>query len=232
MATSRLKERIDYVMNYSSLKSTAPSSRSVAVGAVCAMVLFTGLTAFTGARALAATDSGTARPYAVRIDASRSGEAIVLTGRVSENATQRLVAAPTLTFTAGEGASATSSSEGLSVMIDARSENSRVAVDVTIERDGEVLQRETISVVPTAARRSTEYSGAPLTLNVADADIREVLANFGRITGMQIEIADDVQGKVSVAWTNIPWDQAFEELLEENRLAYSIEGSTVRITRK
>ena len=43
--------------------------------------------------------------------------------------------------------------------------------------------------------------------------------------GMQVD--PDVSGKVSVSLQKVPWDEAFESLLQEHGLTYKIEGKTI-----
>jgi type II secretory pathway component HofQ len=42
-------------------------------------------------------------------------------------------------------------------------------------------------------------------------------------------MAPDVQGSVSVQFTKVPWDQAFEEILRDEGLSYRIEGKTLHV---
>jgi type IV pilus assembly protein PilQ len=62
--------------------------------------------------------------------------------------------------------------------------------------------------------------------------LRDVIGTFGRITGMAMQVDDSVQGKVSVSWHNVPWDQAFDSLLKDNGLTYRIEGKTIHVSKK
>jgi len=55
---------------------------------------------------------------------------------------------------------------------------------------------------------------------------------FGKATGLETRIEDSVQGRVSVAWHNVPWDQAFDSLLNDNGLKYHIESKTIVISKK
>ena len=77
---------------------------------------------------------------------------------------------------------------------------------------------------------ATTYSGAPINLRLKNADVRDVLTTFGKITGMEVEIDEAVQGTVTVVWTDVPWDQAFENLMETTRLTYHIEGNTIHVS--
>lgn len=231
MATAKLKERIDHVMNYPSLKAHAVPPRRVAVLAAAALVLFTVAAGIVGSDAAFA---GTKKDeqYAVKVSATRSGNEVTVQGTVSDNRTSEVVAAPKLKLPPSNEASASTSAGGVDVRFDVRPNgDGRLAVDVAIDKDGRFVQRDTILVTPVEGPAATEpkYSGTPLSLDLKDADLRDVLNNFGKITGFEMRIDDGVQGRVSVHWHNVPWDQAFDSLLKENGLSYKIEGKAIHV---
>lgn len=230
MATAKLKERMDHVMNYPSLKAHALSPRRVTVTAAAALVLFTLAAGIVGSdRAFAATKKG---PYAVRFAATRSGTAITVQGTVSDNATHEVIASPTMKFESGMPASMTKSDGGIDVRLDARPNgDGRIAVDVAIDRDGQLVQRDTIIVTPSEAAEEQKYSGEPISLDLENADLRDVLNNLGKITGFEMRLDEDIHRKVSVHWHNVPWDQAFDSLLKENGLTYKIEGKAIHVSK-
>ncbi len=79
----------------------------------------------------------------------------------------------------------------------------------------------------TAGERT--YDGDPISLNLKDADIKDVLRTFAQLTGLNIAIDPGVTGNVTVEFTDIPWDQAFEIILKQNGLGFSQEGNVIRI---
>jgi beta-lactamase regulating signal transducer with metallopeptidase domain len=228
MATAKLKERMDHVMNYPDLKAHAVSPRSVTVMAAAALVLFTVAAGIVGSdRAFAATKAGS---YALRFTATRSGTAVLVQGTVTDNSTHEVIASPNMKFESGMTASAKKSDAGIDVSVEARPNGvGRVAVDVTIDKDGQLVQRDTIILTPSAEEQ--KYSGEPISLDLENADLRDVLNNFGKVTGFEMRIDEDVQGTVSVHWHNVPWDQAFASLIKENNLSYKIEGKAIRVSR-
>jgi secretin/TonB-like protein len=175
--------------------------------------------------------------HAIRVTATRAGGTIAVAGTVRENATQTVIAAPALTLDASRLGSARSSAPGgVQVAFEARPEGGdRLAVDVTVEKAGEVVQKSTLRVTPSdaaAADHPQDYTGEPIDLSVTNADLREVLATFGQITGMQVRIDEAVQGKVSMSWHNVPWDEALDSIVRENGLTYRIEGSTLHVSKR
>jgi type IV pilus assembly protein PilQ len=73
------------------------------------------------------------------------------------------------------------------------------------------------------------YTGEPLSLNLKDADIKDVLHTFQQLTGLNIAVDPQVSGSVTVDFVDIPWDQALEIILRQNGLAYVLEGNVMRV---
>lgn len=236
MATAKLKERIDHVMSYESLRQRGPSAKRVAAAAAAALAAFTIVSGIAGnGTAFAGGSAKKAEPFAVKIKAVRSGESVAVQGTIIDNETQKVIAAPTVTLDAKQRGSVRTDTPGVDVSLDIRPDSDDfIAVDVTIENDGQVVQRDTLRVATeqAVAESSQKYSGQPLSLTLKDADLRDVVATFGKLTGTNMQLDDAVQARVTVNWHNVPWDQAFDSLLTENGLTYRVEGSTIRISRK
>ncbi|HEX7707777.1 MAG TPA: type IV pilus secretin PilQ [Thermoanaerobaculia bacterium] len=75
------------------------------------------------------------------------------------------------------------------------------------------------------------FTGEPLSLNLKDADIRDVLSVFAELTGLNMAIDPDVTGTVNVNFVDVPWDQALDVILRQNGLTYTLEGNVMRIGR-
>lgn len=73
------------------------------------------------------------------------------------------------------------------------------------------------------------YDGDPISLELNDAEIRDVLRTFAQLTGLNIAIDPQVTGRVTVNFQNIPWDQAFEIILKQNGLGFVQEGNVLRV---
>ncbi|MEA2338410.1 MAG: type pilus assembly protein PilQ, partial [Thermoanaerobaculia bacterium] len=81
----------------------------------------------------------------------------------------------------------------------------------------------------TLASGEKVYTGEPLSLNLKDADIKDVLRTFAQLTGLNIAIDPTVSGSVTVDFVDVPWDQALEIILRQNSLAYQLEGNVMRV---
>jgi predicted Ser/Thr protein kinase len=75
------------------------------------------------------------------------------------------------------------------------------------------------------------YFGAPISISLRNAEVRDVMASIAILTGLNISVAPDVTGSVTVHAENLPWDQVFDQTLRQNRLRYRIEQNVVVIER-
>src|SRR5205823_10645967 len=73
------------------------------------------------------------------------------------------------------------------------------------------------------------YTGEPISLNLKDADIKDVIRTFAQLTGLNIAVDPGVSGSVTVDFNDVPWDQALEIILRQNSLAYVLEGNVMRV---
>jgi type IV pilus secretin PilQ/predicted competence protein len=75
------------------------------------------------------------------------------------------------------------------------------------------------------------FTGEPISLDLKDADVRDVLKTFAKITGLNVVIDPDVSGSVTVSLDNVPWDQCLDIVLRINRLDYAVENNVLRVAR-
>lgn len=73
------------------------------------------------------------------------------------------------------------------------------------------------------------YTGEPISLNLKDADVKDVLRTFAQLTGLNIAVDPQVSGSVTVDFADVPWDQALEIILRQNGLDYILEGNVMRV---
>lgn len=85
------------------------------------------------------------------------------------------------------------------------------------------------AVISGQAMGEGKYSGHPISLDFQGVDLRAVLRTFAEVTGLNLVIDPGVKGTVDVTLRDVPWDQALEMILRANQLAYSVDGTIVRI---
>jgi type II secretory pathway component HofQ len=73
------------------------------------------------------------------------------------------------------------------------------------------------------------FTGEPISLDLKDADIRDVLLTFSRLARLNMVIDPEVKGSVTVRLENVPWDQALDVILKVNGLGYVLEGNIARV---
>ena len=73
------------------------------------------------------------------------------------------------------------------------------------------------------------FTGDPISLNLKDADIKDVLRTFAQLTGLNIAVDPQVGGSVTVDFVDVPWDQALDLILRQNGLSFALEGNVMRV---
>ncbi|MBZ0114506.1 MAG: hypothetical protein K8J08_18730, partial [Thermoanaerobaculia bacterium] len=74
-----------------------------------------------------------------------------------------------------------------------------------------------------------EFVGDPITFTLRDADIREVLDTFAKIGRLEMVIAPDVSGLVTVQMEDVPWDQGLYSVLQANGLTYETKDGVIHV---
>ena len=74
------------------------------------------------------------------------------------------------------------------------------------------------------------YYGQPVSLDLKDADINNVLRLLADVSNLNIVATDDVQGTITLRLFDVPWDQALDIVLQVQGLESEREGNVVRIS--
>jgi type IV pilus assembly protein PilQ len=81
----------------------------------------------------------------------------------------------------------------------------------------------------TAEEAKPVYTGEPISLNLKDVDLKDFFRLIHEISGLNIIIDPNVSGSVTVVLDSVPWDQALDIVLKNNRLGKVLEGNVLRI---
>jgi type IV pilus assembly protein PilQ len=73
------------------------------------------------------------------------------------------------------------------------------------------------------------YTGEPVSLVFDDADIRKVLRLISEISDINLIVAEEVQGSISLRLQDVPWDQALDLILEIQELGMIEKGNVARV---
>jgi hypothetical protein len=186
------------------------------------------------AKALPQTaNADTASRYEVRASATRDAGSnfvfnITVRNRESgEITTSHFQSPPNETTTKKWGSVDRSGAEQETVVRAIGRDDGTATVNVDIKGESPVM----IRIVPKAARPKSS-SGEPISLNLKDADIRDVLRTFAKLTNTDIVADQDVSGKTSITVDEMPWMEALEKILADANLRQERIGNTIYVHRK
>ncbi len=74
-----------------------------------------------------------------------------------------------------------------------------------------------------------KYSGDVISMKLKDSDLRDVVLYLADIAGLNVVFDPEVRGTVTVNLQDVPWDQALDIILKQNKMGKSIEGNILRI---
>jgi len=86
------------------------------------------------------------------------------------------------------------------------------------------------SVGPIVEERA-KYTGEPISLNLKEVDLKDFFRLIHEISGLNIIIDPNVSGNVTLVLDSVPWDQALDIVMKNNRLGRVMEGNVLRIAR-
>jgi type IV pilus assembly protein PilQ len=117
----------------------------------------------------------------------------------------------------------------------AEKELEKPAVEEKAEPEGALVAPPTPApqVTPPVPAEEEEvekvYTGKKITLDFKDADIDNILRLFAEVSDLNIIATEDVKGTVTVRLVDVPWDQAFDIILQSKNLGVERIGNVVRI---
>jgi type IV pilus assembly protein PilQ len=83
--------------------------------------------------------------------------------------------------------------------------------------------------VPVEEAKEKVYTGKKITLDFKDADIDNIIRLFAEVSDLNIIMTEDVKGTVTVRLVDVPWDQAFDIILQSKNLGVERIGNVMRI---
>jgi type IV pilus assembly protein PilQ len=90
-------------------------------------------------------------------------------------------------------------------------------------------RRPRLQSAPKAVSRDSRWLGEAISLDLKDADLRDVLHTFSQLTGLNIVVDPEVKGSVTVRLHDVPWDQALDLILRTNGFGDVLEGNVLRV---
>lgn len=100
-------------------------------------------------------------------------------------------------------------------------------VDVTVDPTGErILTSRTLQEFLAG---NTKFYGKKVSLETNSMPVREALRFISEEGGVNMIIADNIQGNVSLKLRDVPWDQAFIVIMKSKDLGYVRQGNVLRV---
>ena len=108
---------------------------------------------------------------------------------------------------------------GNEYVVEVTSKVASVAAKTDLTRTGAV----------SSGKKTSSYSGRPVTFNFQDVPVRTVLQLIADESNLNIVAADSVGGNVTLRLVNVPWDQALEIILRAKGLDKRKDGNVIWI---
>lgn len=223
MAGGNLKGRMEHLMNYEGLKKRAWSHRGVVAAAFIAVIA---ATAFAGA-----PQAASEQLYSLQYKVMPGVGIAVFDLAIVEDATGEVVNRARVTARSDQWATMNAEHNGRTIEVRARLREQKGAqMILAVSTPTEKLQRTQYTWQPMAPEEP-EYTGAPVSINLKDAKLADVMRTFSQMTGLEIRLAPGVEGLVTVNLKDVPWDQALDIIVKQNGLKMTIDGKTIHLSK-
>ena len=223
---ANLNERINHIMRFDSIRRAAPSHRTVIA---IVLTLLTAVTA-VAATATAVKDMSAVPRYLLTYSMTRGENNVQLAAKIVDTETAKVVAQPTVTFAPEQSVRTSSAAGDIAWILDVTDRNSAASAVLDVFQGGSVVQHTTYVLAETpASGPKGKYQGAPISLDLKDADLRDVLDTFAKLQKIEFIIDPDVSGKVSISASNTPWDEILDRIITGAGYHWNIEGRKLHV---
>lgn len=232
MAGANIKERMEHLMRYEGLRKRAWSHRGM---------LALSLTLVVAAAAFAAKPAAKEQLYSLRFNVVPEEQRVVFDLSLVDNATGEAFAATRLSAQYGQWATSTTERNGATIDLRMHMRANRPAeLFMVVSKDGREVQNSLYTwqqqVTPDTSQlldkvQDAQYTGEPITVNLVNADLADVMETLGQITGLEIVIAPGISEKVTINVTKVPWDKVLDIIVQQTGTKMKIEGKTIHISK-
>jgi hypothetical protein len=232
MASAHLNERIQHLMSYDSLRKSAFSHRAIAALSMLAVVLAVGAAGIVTAQPVVVKAGKYHLNYSMN---KRADGQLHVRVQIVDSETKEAVNAPAVVATKPGGRGTVrvgqqkDGDEREFLVTVEPNEDSSGEITMVVTHNGREVQNTRVHFPAPGAEVVQTFSGAPLSLNLSNADIRDVMRSFAQISGIDITVAPEVRGSVNVNITDMPWDQALDQIIRENGYAYRTNGNKIEV---
>jgi len=93
---------------------------------------------------------------------------------------------------------------------------------IIASENGERIQLNAMTFTP-KPKTATKHEHEPISLNLKDADLENVLNVFGQLTGYDVSVTEAVKGrKVTIDVMDMPWDEALRKIASDSGITITI----------
>lgn len=78
-------------------------------------------------------------------------------------------------------------------------------------------------------RTNQKFYGRPISIETDEMEVRDVFKLISEEAGINLVIADDVKGTMSIKLKSVPWDQALVMIMKAKKLGYTRSGNVLRV---
>ncbi len=94
--------------------------------------------------------------------------------------------------------------------------------------DTKIADKDALTTIM-SSQGEKKFTGSPISLNLKDADVHEVLRMIGDASGFNVVVSPAVTGKITVELDQVPWDQALDVVLTTLKLGAERSDSVLRV---
>jgi beta-lactamase regulating signal transducer with metallopeptidase domain len=230
IVSNTIQERMNAIMRFGTRRLLPHRAVTVAVVSLIAIA-----TIGSGvANALPQpTSADTASHYEVRASATRDAasnfifDITVRNRETGEFTTSHFQSRPNETFTKRSTCVDRNGVEQETVIRAAGRDDGIATVNVDIKGETPIM----VKIVPKAATPKSS-SNEPISMDLKDADIRDLLRTFAKLTNTDIVVDPEISGKVTVSLREISWAEALNKILDDANLRSERVGNVIHVHRK
>jgi len=213
-----LKRRMEAIMR-NPLRSTLPH-RAVTAASVAVIAAFTFGSGIV--RATPQTDTASEHRYKLDVSMTRDSRQATFHAVVTDTTTNQVLAQPDVTTPIGVKASVRVDGDPTIFVTMLPNADGTAECEMTVSRNGETIARMGSIIVP----KDEPNHGDGITLELKDADIRDVLATFEKLANVKIDVDAAVNGRITINLKNVEWQTGLRLAVEKAGYKLSKESET------
>ena len=220
IVSNTIRERMEAIMRFRTRRLLNHRAVTATVIALLAMATL----GIGVARALPA-ETGTNDQHKVDVTLTRNANGIFLFAiAVCDRVSGEIIASARLKAHAEQPATIDAANPEVHVRAIAH-ENGTADVETRFAGEATIVTK----IVAKTATTSKTSRSKGISLDLKDADIRDVLKTFSQLTNTQILVDDDISGSVTVNVYDRPWTEVFDRMLSDANLRSERTGNTIRV---